>query len=176
MVVSVFHLTHQIEITSGVGHGAPILLAARRLALPPAGRPAPTVSSRSNTSASPEGYDVTGLFHGYISNVPTTQPMVTFLNGLTRCGLTEVIAKMAVNPREGHGYLSPKCNADRGKPRQKRPKPGIKKEKADCTELPQLAESVRLATPLARFGKIGRTATNQKVGSSSPPGRTTFFI
>jgi hypothetical protein len=46
------------------------------------------------------------------------------------------------------------------------------KEKMVCGNLPQLAESVRLATPLARFGKVDRAATNQKVGSSSPPGRT----
>ena len=38
------------------------------------------------------------------------------------------------------------------------------KEKVGCGNLPQLADSVRLATPLARFGKVGRTATNQKVG------------
>ena len=37
-------------------------------------------------------------------------------------------------------------------------------------------ESVRLANPLARFGKVVRTATNQKVGSSSPPRRTIFII
>ena len=41
-----------------------------------------------------------------------------------------------------------------------------------CGNLPQLADFVRLATPLARFGKVDRTATNQKVGSSNPPGRT----
>jgi hypothetical protein len=46
----------------GVGHGAPILPVARRPALPPAGRPVPSASDRSNTSASPEGYDVAGLF------------------------------------------------------------------------------------------------------------------
>ena len=63
MVVGVFHLTHQIEITGGSRHGAAIVSAARRPALPPAGRPSPTTSSRSNTSTSPGGYDVTGLFH-----------------------------------------------------------------------------------------------------------------
>jgi hypothetical protein len=45
-----------------------------------------------------------------------------------------------------------------------------------CGNLPQLAEYVRLATPLARFGKIVRTATNQKVGSSNLSGRATFPI
>ena len=44
------------------------------------------------------------------------------------------------------------------------------KEKVVCENLPQLADFVRLATPLARFGKVDRTATNQKVGSSNPPG------
>src|SRR5260221_1793791 len=63
MVVSVFHLTHQIEIAGGSRHGAAILSAARRPALPPAGRPSPTASSRSNISASPGGYDVSRLFH-----------------------------------------------------------------------------------------------------------------
>ena len=40
MVVRVFHVTHQIEITSGGNHGARILRAPRRPAPPPsAGRP-----------------------------------------------------------------------------------------------------------------------------------------
>jgi hypothetical protein len=47
------------------------------------------------------------------------------------------------------------------------------KEKIVCGDLFQLADFVRLATPLARFGKVDRTATNQKAGSSNPPGRTT---
>src|ERR1700741_4686598 len=46
------------------------------------------------------------------------------------------------------------------------------KEKAACSDLPQLAESVRLATPLARFDKIVRTASKQRVGSSSLPWRS----
>ena len=62
MVVGVFHLTHQIEITGGRSHDLPILLVARRPAHPPAGRPSPSASSRLNTSTSPGGYDVTGLF------------------------------------------------------------------------------------------------------------------
>ena len=66
MVVGVFHFTHQIEITSGGGHDAAILLAARGPALPPAGRSSLTASSHSNTSASPRGYDVTGLFQTVI--------------------------------------------------------------------------------------------------------------
>jgi hypothetical protein len=32
--------------------------------------------------------------------------------------------------------------------------------------LPQLADFVRLATPLARFGKVDRTATNQADANS----------
>src|SRR5437899_4414551 len=63
MVVCVFHLTHQIEITGESSHGATILAFARRPALPPAGRPSPTASSDSHTSTSLGGYDVTGLFH-----------------------------------------------------------------------------------------------------------------
>jgi hypothetical protein len=62
MVVGVLHFTHQIEITSGDSHDAAILLAARWPALPPAGQLTPTASSHSNTSTSPGGYDVTGLF------------------------------------------------------------------------------------------------------------------
>src|SRR5258707_13717093 len=71
--------------------------------------------------------------------------------------------------------LSRKCNARCGKYRQLPSKRRGKKEKADCTELPQLAESVRLATPLARFGKIGRTASKQGVASASLAGRATAF-
>jgi len=42
-----------------------------------------------------------------------------------------------------------------------------------CGNLFQLAEFVRLATPLARFGKITRTASKQDVVGSNPTGRTT---
>src|ERR1700682_238327 len=63
MVVNVlFHLTHQIEIASGGYHGALILPATRRPALPPAGRPSPSASSSSYTSIPPGVYDVTRLF------------------------------------------------------------------------------------------------------------------
>src|SRR2546422_11663358 len=55
MVVSVFHLTHQIEITDGSKHDAAILLAAGRPALPPAGWPSPTASSDSHTFNSARG-------------------------------------------------------------------------------------------------------------------------
>ncbi|MHB8756017.1 MAG: hypothetical protein ACYC92_13840, partial [Candidatus Acidiferrales bacterium] len=61
MVVGVFHLTHQIEITSGDSHDAPILPVARRPALPPAGRQSLTASYRSRTSSSLGGYDVSRL-------------------------------------------------------------------------------------------------------------------
>src|SRR5208283_3871476 len=47
------------------------------------------------------------------------------------------------------------------------------KEKMVCGNLFQLAEFVRLATPLARFGKIDRTASKQDVVGSNPTGRTT---
>ena len=68
--------------------------------------------------------------------------------------------------------LSRKCNANCRRRRQKCGKRQQMKEKVVCENLPQLADFVRLATPLARFGKVDRTATNQKVGSSNPPGRT----
>ena len=60
MVVSVSHLTNQIEV--GGGHGGQILPVARRPALPPAGRQLPAASSRSSTTTSPGGYDVSRLF------------------------------------------------------------------------------------------------------------------
>ena len=61
MVVSVSHFTNQVEV--GGGHGGRILRAARRPALPPAGRPAPAASSHSCIAASPGGYDVSRLSH-----------------------------------------------------------------------------------------------------------------
>ena len=50
------------------------------------------------------------------------------------------------------------------------------KEKMSCQGLSQLTDFASLASALARFGKVGREATNQKVGSSSPPGRTTLNL
>ena len=44
----------------------------------------------------------------------------------------------------------------------------------NCQGSSQVTDFASLASALARFGKVGREATNQKVGSSSPPGRTTF--
>jgi len=67
MVVGVFHLTHQIEITNGGSHDAVILPVARRPALPPAGRPSPSASFRSNTSTSLGGYDVSRLSHAALA-------------------------------------------------------------------------------------------------------------
>jgi hypothetical protein len=49
------------------------------------------------------------------------------------------------------------------------------KEKVVCRNLPQLAESARLATPLARFGKVDRTASKQGVASPSLAGRAIIF-
>ena len=69
MVVSVFHLTHQIEVTSGRGHGAGSLLPALRPALPPAGRPSPSASSHSHTSIPLGGYDVSRLFQKLLTLV-----------------------------------------------------------------------------------------------------------
>jgi hypothetical protein len=43
-------------------------------------------------------------------------------------------------------------------------------------ELPQLAEFARLATPLARFGKVGRAASKQRVGSPNLPRRAIFQL
>src|SRR5260370_9840073 len=68
-------------------------------------------------------------------------------------------------------HLSRKCHAKCGKRRQKCSKRQQRKEKAGCGNLPQLAEFVRLATPLARFGKVVRTASKQRAGSSSLPRR-----
>src|SRR5271165_187041 len=65
MVVGVFHLTYQIEITNGGSHNATILSAARWPALPPAGQLTPVAASHSNTSTSLGGYDVSRLSHAY---------------------------------------------------------------------------------------------------------------
>ena len=72
MVVGVFHLTHQIEVTGGSSHGATILVAAGRPALPPAGRPAPFASSDSYISTPLGGNDVPFQFHA-IAFVDTLQ-------------------------------------------------------------------------------------------------------
>jgi hypothetical protein len=50
------------------------------------------------------------------------------------------------------------------------------KEKVSCQGLSQLTDFAPLAPALARFGRVGREATNQKAGSSNPPGRTIFPI
>ena len=63
MVVSVFHLTHQVEVTDGSSHSGVILLAASSPALPLAGLLSPSSASRSNTSTSPGGNDVPFQFH-----------------------------------------------------------------------------------------------------------------
>ncbi len=72
--------------------------------------------------------------------------------------------------------MSRKRNANRRKYLQIGGKWRQMKEKMVCGNLPQLAEFVRLATPLARFGKVVRTASKQRVGSSSLPGRATSLI
>jgi hypothetical protein len=71
--------------------------------------------------------------------------------------------------------LSRKCHANRGKQPQFGGKWQQKKEKVVCGSLPQLADFVRLAIPLARFGKIVRTASKQRVASSSLAGRAIIF-
>src|SRR5690242_3921827 len=50
------------------------------------------------------------------------------------------------------------------------------KEKVVCGNLYQPADSVRLATPLARFGKVVRTASKQGVASSSLARRAITFL
>jgi len=50
------------------------------------------------------------------------------------------------------------------------------KEKVSCHGLSQLTDFAPLAPALARFGRVGCEATNQKVGSSNPPGRTTLHL
>jgi hypothetical protein len=43
-----------------------------------------------------------------------------------------------------------------------------------CQGSSQVTDFASLASALARFGKVGREATNQKVESSSPSGRTIY--
>ena len=45
------------------------------------------------------------------------------------------------------------------------------KEKVARVELPKLAEFARLATPLARFGKVGRAASNRRQRLRQQPRR-----
>jgi hypothetical protein len=70
--------------------------------------------------------------------------------------------------------LSRNCHAMNGKGRSFANKKRRVKEKMGCQGSSQVTDCASLASALARFGKVGREATNQKVGSSSPPGRTTF--
>src|SRR6202008_5174517 len=64
MVISVSHLTDQVEITGG-GH-ARILSAARGPAFPPAGPPTPVAASDSCTLTPLRGYDDPFQFHGLL--------------------------------------------------------------------------------------------------------------
>jgi len=72
-----------------------------------------------------------------------------------------------------HDRLSRNCHATRGKWWQFANKKGRVKEKMSCQGSSQVTDFASLASALARFGKVGREATNQKVESSSPSGRTT---
>jgi hypothetical protein len=64
MVISVSHLTDQVEIT-GSGHER-ILSGARGPALPPAGPPTPFDASGSCTATLPGGYDEPFQFHSFL--------------------------------------------------------------------------------------------------------------
>jgi hypothetical protein len=77
--------------------------------------------------------------------------------------------------RAQSGQLSRNCHPKRGKGWQFANKKRRVKEKVSCQGSFQLADLTSLASALARFGKVGREATNQKVESSSPSGRTIFF-
>src|SRR5579864_8937332 len=86
MVVRVFHFTHQIEITSGGGHGDRILRGARGPAPPPSAgpraptpntNPVPSDASHSYTSTSPGGYDVRRLSHPKVAVDETAEPAVS---------------------------------------------------------------------------------------------------
>src|SRR5439155_10897726 len=130
MVVGVFHLTHQIEIAGGSRHDAAIVPAARRRpALPPAGRPSLTASSRSHTSISPRGYDVTGLFQSATA-LPTLMPCVlTFsaqtLTAIWLCSRASsqrcVSSRLQFSPRERH--LLTLAAAPRHRPQRKHDQP-----------------------------------------------------
>src|SRR5207245_190690 len=61
-VYGISHFTDQLEVAGG-GHGSPILVALRGATLPPVAPRSPSFASRSNTSTSPGGYDVSRLFH-----------------------------------------------------------------------------------------------------------------
>jgi hypothetical protein len=56
-------------------------------------------------------------------------------------------------------HVQPFSSGKRKIQRQKWRESGKTKEKVACVELPQLAETAPLAAPLARFGKIARTAS-----------------
>src|SRR5690348_12881774 len=104
MVVGVFHLTHQIEITGGRSHNAAILSAAPeqtavekalRLGIPQKARdshfptaatttnPVPPYVSGSRTSIPLGGYDVSRLFQTgkLLDNLQSTNRLRTTLAG-----------------------------------------------------------------------------------------------
>ena len=77
---------------------------------------------------------------------------------------------------EARRRLSRNCHAKRGKWWQFANKKRRVQEKMSCQGSSQVTDFASLASALARFGKVGREATNQKVESSSPSGRTISFM
>src|ERR1700687_2662245 len=95
--------------------------------------------------------------------------------------VTKLSVRISTTEERARGFegarhrLSRNCHAKRGKWWQFANKKGRVKEKMSCQGSSQVTDFASLASALARFGKVGREATNQKVGSSSPPGRTTLI-
>src|SRR5258707_9327143 len=85
MVVGVFHLTHEIEIADRSRHGAAILLAARRPALPPAGRQSLFAASDSYTSTPTGGNDVPFQFQASLLRCQSSVAAVCFPTLLAGC-------------------------------------------------------------------------------------------
>jgi len=96
--------------------------------------------------------------------------------------VTKLSVRISTTEERARGFerarhrLSLNCHAKRGKWWQFANKKRRVKEKMSCQGSSQVTDFASLASALARFGKVGREATNQKVGSSSPPGRTAYNL